>query len=140
MAEHIPLNSVQKAVFDILTNDATLVSLGVTVTEWMSESQPFPAVTFGQYEQNEGNTKGVPTTEAVMDIDCWSNIHGFKEVNQIMNAATQALTTSELSLAGGYQSTQGQLAQAQGFIELDPQGNVIRHGVVRIRWYVAYTG
>jgi hypothetical protein len=76
-----------------------------------------------------------------MEIDCWSNAGGFKEVNQIMDAVVQAMTdTTALVLTGGYQATNGFLVGAQGLVDIDPQGTLVRHGIVQIGWFLAYTG
>lgn len=139
--ERIPLNTLQTAVYGILSVDTTLQALGVTVCDWMTQSQPMPAVTIGTYNQEGENTKRYAVTFVTMEIDCYSNTGGFKEVNQIMDAVVQALTpASALSLADGYQATNGMLVSAQGFPDIDLEGNLFRHGVVQIGWHIAYTG
>ena len=140
MAEHIPLNNVQTYVYSTLTNDATLQALGVVVRDYAGLNLALPAVTIGQYTQETSGTKGVPVSDVTFDVECWSNASGMKELNQIMTAAAQALTASEPSLSGGYEATVGTVDLAQALVEVGQEGEEIRHGIVQIRWHVAYTG
>lgn len=137
--EHIPLNSLQTAVYTALSGDATLAALGASVRDWRVVDLDYPSVTLGPYTQESDRTKGYPVCVVTMEVDCWSKYEGFKEVNQIMEAVVAALTGSALTLTGGYETTNSQLVQALGLVEIDPQGNVTRHGVVQIRWFVIKT-
>ena len=138
---HIPLNALQTAVYTALSNDATLASLNVTIADWVSESHDWPLVGIGSYDIDRDTTKQIPIIAVTYEIECWSKGQGFKELNQIMDAVAQAMTANtELSLSGGYQVTDGNLAHAEAFPDVDPQGEIVRHGIIHVLWHVAYIG
>jgi hypothetical protein len=138
---HIPLNSLQTAVYTALSNDATLQSLSVTVADWVPETHDWPLVAIGAYDVERDTTKALPIIAATFEIECWSNGQGYKELNQIMDAVCQALTAdTALSLSGNYEVTDGNLSHAEAFPDVTPQGEVVRHGIVNVLWHVAYVG
>ena len=137
MSDHIPLNSVQTAVYSILAADVTLVALGVPVFDWVEENQGYPYVTLGEYTQENDESKDGSISEVVMELGCWSSSRNTKQVNEIMNAVAQALTTANLTLSGGYRSLRrGFMVSASAVIAEDPNGRIIRHGTVQVGWLV----
>lgn len=138
MAERIPLNSLQRAIYTVLAADATLAGLNATVTDWMLEEQAYPAVVVGEYVQDSQNTKTRAVCEVTMSIHCYSTVKGYKEVNQMMDAVVAALTTATpLELTSGFSSTNGRLVTAWADREINPKGDVVSHAIVQIGFGIA---
>ena len=96
-----------------------------------------PAVVIGAYSQDSNSVKGTAAADVTMTIECWSDTHGMKEVNQIMDAVVQVLTVSTpFVLTGGFSATNGRLVHAEAVVDVDPQGNTVRHGLVDILFHV----
>ena len=128
--ERILLNDLQKAVYTALSGN-----VGATVVDYAADTD-FPVVLIGPYTQTGLGSKDQSPSEAMMQIDVFSESSGFKELNTIMDAVIVALTTTELSLAGTSVAISTGLEVAETLIDPPIDGRVIRHGMMQFRWFL----
>lgn len=137
MAQRIPINSLMTAIYSALTSDVTLTALvpAARIVDYVDDNIDYPWVRIGPYEQQGNETKGTASAP-IVDIEARSESAGMKEVNQIIDAITEILTDSTLSLGDGFSTHTGLLIGAEGDAERDPGGRVIRWASVRFQWTV----
>lgn len=134
MAQRIPANALQSAIYTLLTGDATITSLGASVLDYVPSDQDYPYIVIGSFSLEGQQAKSVVSVVTI-EIECMSSVGGMDEVNQMMDAIVEALTTSAPTLSG-FSTHVGVLDSAEADVAIDPQGQIIRVGTVRIRWWV----
>ena len=97
-------DNLQRAIYDKLTNDATLMGLiqGVyaDVQQVLDSGSdiPFPYVTIGSDNLAPWDSKTFFGTEALCQIDVWSRSNNFLEAKAIGSALTNALHQQPLTI------------------------------------------
>lgn len=121
--------SLTVAVFDKLDGDATLGALVTGVFDHVPDEQDLPYVTLDGPEGKDWSAKDFDGMEHSMMIHSWSEIPGWKEVQDIMSRVHELLHDVALTLSG---FTLVNLRFESHQQLRDPDG-VTRHGVQRFR-------
>lgn len=137
----IPLNDVQTAIYGILTADAALAeALGAegSIVDHAGENPRYPYVAIGAYTIEGHETKrGV--WRPVAEITCASSARGMRELNSVMDAAAAALSGQALG-GTSFTAGRGSVVGAEADVDVDPTGELVRIGRVRIAWVVYMQG
>lgn len=97
-------DNLQKAIYNKLTGDATLMSLIDGVYADVEQSLdsgsdvPFPYVTIGSDNLLPWDSKTFLGTESLCQIDVWSRSNNFLEAKSIGSAITNALHQQPLTI------------------------------------------
>jgi hypothetical protein len=160
LVERIPFNAVQKAIYSRLLDvtdgvDVKLAANGsTTLIEGRVYDDPpeldegsgveYPYIEFGHFIGDEDGNKSRNVKRLTAVIDVYSTSTGQKEVNDILDAVLESLTTSPRSipLDSPFSLAQSRYDGAETFKDLDgrPGAQVlVRHGVMRIALVVNQT-
>lgn len=123
------LLSIQKAIFDRLTFDETLMSKVTGVFDDVPEGHAFPYVTIGDATSSPFRTMSRFGEEVTITLHIWSQYKGFKEANEILTELNRLLADQDL-VVDGYDV----MSSMYEFSETirDPDGKT-RHLPVRYR-------
>lgn len=96
--------SVQKAVFEKLTNDAPLSALltpsGGSVYDYVPSSAPFPYIVFSDLQSQPFETAEGGGRNITLALTAYSQKSGSKEIRHILSAIHACLHHQALSLEG----------------------------------------
>jgi hypothetical protein len=122
----LPISEVQGAIYTALT--AALAP--VPVLDLAGPDERFPYVTLGEFTATPDDPV---TSEQGVDMDMslhvWSRQPGMQEIQQIMQAAKDALHYKKFAVTG-FQWVETAWEMAQTMRDID---GVTRHGVMRFR-------
>jgi len=90
-----------------------------------------------------GPIRGLPWTDKSQDgqevyatLDFWSEHHGRAEAAKMMDDALQAITASDLTLAGGFLAAFSDLDTNEIIVDID---GVSRHGILILKFLIEET-
>lgn len=92
--------ALQKAVFQLLNADSTLMALVQGIHDHVPQSVVFPYISLGEAKSNDWSTKTTTGTEQRITIHVWSREGGRKEAATIMERIHTLLHESSLSVEG----------------------------------------
>jgi hypothetical protein len=123
--------SLQKAVFEALEADATLIGLtgGGRIHDDAPQNAAFPYITFGQSIVRDWSTGDDTGAEHVLTLHVWSRAAGRKEAQAIMRAIRLALDDEPLVIEDHRLIN---LRHELSETARDPDGETV-HGIVRFR-------
>jgi hypothetical protein len=138
----IPMNALQKGVFSILaTKQTTPVYDDVPEYQMDAEGNPlfdeqrncipirFPYITLGAFTDKQVGNKTADIHDISQQIHIWSEYEGKKEVNEIANDITAALTSWPIDLSReGFDV----MSQDIDFFEAFPEEKAGYHGVLTL--------
>ena len=136
-------NAINIAIFQRLSSYAPLTALLSTYSGQpavfdevpqevkLSESSSFPFVVMHDFQYDEYDTDTDTGFNGVITLHTWSNVLGFKEVNEVMQQVYNALHRYPLAPTGFGVSD---IFQEFSDTVRDPDG-VLRQGVQRFRIY-----
>lgn len=141
MAERIPLNSLQKAIYGRLVGYAAIATAtgktgAESVYDEVPESTTFPYIVIGETEGSDEANKSNPAKEVIVTLYAFSNDPGTKQLNDILDAIVEALTSSALTLTDNFGEGISRLESWSARKEQAPDGNVIRRGIVKHRFVI----
>lgn len=117
---------IQKAIYQALTNDVTLMAKITGVFDEVPENQDYPYITLGETTINPYNTFGRKGKDTTRTLHIWSDYEGNKEVLEIFSDI-------ERILDNGITLQNGTLVNIEfEFAETIKEEN-IRHMVIRYR-------
>ena len=126
--------AVQKAVFQVLSGDTVLPTLGfngvaVGLYDFVPQNTEPPYVQIGEMiSEIPGDYYNQPITNQIWQIHIWSKQPGMSEAKQIMDRVDALLHNVSLPLAGKEITCRRELAQ----VLRDPDGET-QHGILRYR-------
>lgn len=92
--------SLQQAIFNSITTDATLLGLlgGPRIYDDVPQSAAHPYLTLGQSISRDWSSVGDTGEEHILTLHVWSRAAGRKEAHQIMGAVRDCLHDRQLAL------------------------------------------
>lgn len=127
---------LQRAVYDKLTGDETLMGLVTGVFDGVPEQQPYPYITLGSITEvpDDAHDRQGLTAQVVLHI--WSKYRGYYEAARILTAM-DAVLDRQLLVVDGFTDVSIAQAQHQSLRDPDP---TIRHINVMYRvWLTVQT-
>ena len=123
------LAAIQKAVYERLSADSSLMGKVTGIFDFVPDNQEFPYVTIGEATTVPFATFSRFGEEATITLHIWSRYQGFKEIADIMDDLNRLLGHQDLQVIG-YDT----ITCFYDFSETlrEPDG-ITRHGVVRYR-------
>ncbi len=124
-----PMEELQRAIFDRLTTDPSVVSLitGVFDKPGMSEATPY--LTFGPVDWSEDDADGLTVREISAQLDVWSIAQdGKREAFQILDAVRRSLHLYAVDLG---ENALVEMRVMSGKVMNDPDG-ITLHGVLTV--------
>lgn len=91
----------QKAVYEKLTGDTTLMAMITGVFDHVPERSEFPYVTVGDIRANDNSVKAAQGYQLDLNINVYSRGKGRKEVLEIMSKIQEVLVGQSLTVVGG---------------------------------------
>jgi hypothetical protein len=139
--ERIPLNSLQKAIYARLVGFAAIATAtGKTGAESVYDDVPepttFPYIVIGETEGSDEGTKDGLSKEIVVSIYAFSSEPGYLQLNNILNAILEALTSSSLTLTDNFGEGISRMESWSSRKEPAPDGNVIHRGLLKHRFVI----
>lgn len=133
----LPEWELQQDIYGILNADATIkTTLSASVYNEVPEAPSFPYLVIGQSTDNPLYHKSGALPEVVETIHIYSTYRGDKQVKQLADAASQALTGGSYSLTG----FTVRMASFDNFITLPVEyfdaDRSVRHGVLYMRYLI----
>jgi hypothetical protein len=120
---------VQEMIYDRLSADLALQSLGAPVYDGVPQSTPYPYVTIGEDLHVEWDTDTSLGTDCSLSIHTWSRHRGRRETKQMQAAIYDSLHRAEL-VYSGYNVVLCDFVNSQSFLDSD---GLTRHGVQTFR-------
>lgn len=139
MAERLALDALQLGIYERLTD----VTDGIggefpggtaQVYDELPTAVTYPYVELGAYtgERVEGESRTVK--EHTVSLHFYSKAPGYREVNDLLNAAMASITKSTITLGDNFQMIDTIIDSFDAFKEFDEETEEIqRHGVLRIQ-------
>lgn len=120
---------LQKALYDALTGDSSLMALITGIYDHVEQETAFPYVTIGESSISAFDTKDTDGMEHILTINTWSRKRGRKEIKQIHAEIYRILQNENIPI-----SNQVIILMQFDFEEiyLDSDG-LTYHGVLRFR-------
>jgi hypothetical protein len=118
----IPMNALQKGIFFILSTKQT-----TSVYDDVPEDAILPYATLGAFTCKQTGNKTADIYDISQQIHIWSAYEGKKEVNDIANDITAALTSWPIDLSTDGFNT---MSQDVDFFEAFPEETAGYHGVI----------
>ena len=124
-----PFQPIQQAIYNILTNDSTLMTKVTGVFDFVPDNQDYPYVTIGEATSIPYETYDRYGEEVSVVLHVWSRYRGMKQVNEIMDDCKRLLARKSFAVTG-WQN----ISCFHDFSEVirEPDGET-RHGVIRFR-------
>jgi len=94
------------------------------------ENAAMPYIAMGEMEGRDWSDKFIPGQDVTSTIHVWSAYPGRKEAAQIIDEIISALTSSPLTLEGGFRAVVQALDLAEIIVDID---GITRHGVIRFK-------
>lgn len=91
---------IQQAIYNILTNDAILMSKVKGVYDEVPETQAFPYITIGEMTSGPFRTFSRFGEETTITLHIWSRYRGFKEAALILDDMNRLLADKEVAIPG----------------------------------------
>ena len=107
---------------------------GREVYDDLPQNASMPYIVAGEIEGREWSDKFQPGQEVTSSIHVWSNYPGRKEAGEIMDEILSALTSSPLTLEGGFRAIVSALELSEIIVDID---GVTRHGILRMRYLIS---
>ena len=123
------LYGLQKAIYDTITGDATIMALITGVYDSPTLNTPYPYITIGECTSVPWRNHSHPGEEITVTIHIWSNYEGFKEALDINKRLNQLLGDQDLTVTG-WNCVKSWFDFSDTI--RDPDG-VVRHVVARYR-------
>ncbi|WP_134705094.1 DUF3168 domain-containing protein [Ammoniphilus sp. YIM 78166] len=92
------LDDVQKALYEKLTGDVTLMGMISGVFDYVPDGQPFPYVTINDFIETPFNSFGKDGKNVLITVQIWSNNKGFKEAFRILSRLNGLLDDGTITL------------------------------------------
>jgi len=131
MAERLPFNSLQKAIYSRLTDAED--GIETSVYDQVPGTISPPYVELGEISVSLEIEK---ISEAMALLHVFSQEAGNKEANDIMENIIESLTSSALSLDESFSQAQCRIDSADIFKEYHADGLLNRHGTLRFRFLI----
>jgi len=106
---------------------------GREVYDDLPQNASMPYIVAGEIEGREWSDKFQPGQEVTSSIHVWSNYPGRKEAGEIMDEILSALTSSPLTLEGGFRAVVSTLELSEIIVDID---GVTRHGILKIKYLI----
>jgi hypothetical protein len=131
------MDALQLAIYSQLDGDAAVTP---DVKDYVAEGQTLPVIVIGEFSAAGGQSKSMGILDATTVIHIWTDDPGMKTLNEYMDAIASSLASVETLAAPWHVGKGGPtLELAEALVEQDPEGNVLRHGIMRFRWLVSYS-
>lgn len=122
--KRIPLNSISKAVYQLLTNHQT-----VPVYDDVPQEAATPYITMGTFTCKANEIKNNDLVDATLNMEIWSQYQGKKEVNSIADDIITLLSAATFDLSeDGFAC----LGTEVDFFESYPEEDFGYHGILTI--------
>jgi hypothetical protein len=125
------------AVYARLTTDALTSSY--STYNYVPTSATFPYIMIGGMiggKSADFTSRDIKGEDLVIHAHIWSAYQGDKECGDMMNNVIQAITATDLSITG-YTTLKGIADFEQIMIDETVPGQLLRHGVIRLRFQIA---
>lgn len=130
------LKEIQTAVYQTLSNDATLKGMVTGIFDFVPENQAYPYVTIGDATEVPFRTFGRNGSNTTLVLHIWSRYKGFSEGLDIL-AQLNSLLDAQPIAVDGYDTVY--LLYDSGEPMKDPDG-ITRHIPARYRMVVQESG
>lgn len=97
------------------------------------ENEDFPYVTMGAVTAGDWSDKFENGQEVLATIHVWSQYHGRKEADEMVDAIEQALTSSTLDLAPNFRIGLDVFDSYNLIIDMD---GITRHGILKWKYLI----
>jgi hypothetical protein len=124
---------LQKAIYQTLSGDATLMGLVTGVYDRPPQGSAFPYITLGESEGRDWSTKTTSGMEQIVSQHVWSREGGRKQASLIMERIHTLLHDAGLSVEG---QTLISLRFSASSLNLENDGWTY-HGILRFRAFMA---
>jgi hypothetical protein len=123
------LVETQRAIYQALTADPTLMGMITGVHDHVDQGSAYPYVVIGEDSANEWDTDTEQGAESLLTIHSWSREKGRMQTKEIQEAIYEILHRKELTINNAvFYSLFWEFSDS--FV--DPDGET-RHGVMRFR-------
>ena len=90
----IPIEDLQRAVYERLSQDAALQAAGGAVYDEVPEDAAAPYVQLAEQRHRSFNAKGASGWEATFEVNVWSTYRGTREVAAVANLVAAAMNAN----------------------------------------------
>jgi len=126
----VALFAVQQSLYQMCTNDATLLALATGVFDATPENQPFPYIVIGEGTEVPWNTFGRRGRQTTVTNHVWSQATTNGEASAIIARMNVLLHRKVLGAMAGYENVLCLYDMSQVFPDAD---GLSIHGIVRYR-------
>ena len=123
--------TLQTAVYNALSADATLVSAVTGIYDFVPEGTAFPYVKVGDQTMVDGGTKNKKGNDFTLMIHTFSRYRGSKEIKEIMSLVYDVLHESSLSVSGAFNNMRFEFSDI-----IKENDGLTTHGMQRFRVFV----
>jgi hypothetical protein len=127
------LNPLEKAIYERLIGDASLMGVITAVYDDTPMDATFPYALIGHVTSIPYDSKTFDGEEVTATMHAWSDKEGFKQVNSILDYMLQALTDATLSIPGFYVA----FSRLESMQTFDEAGGDLKHGVLILRYKIS---
>jgi len=124
IVRRIPLNALQKKIYELLTTGQT-----TPVYDDVPPDASFPYITLGAFTCKQNGAKSLDMSDVSLQIDIWSEYCGKAEVNGIMDDIATLLSACPIDLSDDNFKV---ISQDIDFAEAFPEDNFGYHGVLTL--------
>jgi len=138
MAERIPIEALQQAIYTRLSTDLGALSPAIPVYSFMApQDASYPYAVLSQFSFTPDNTKGSAVQDSVVTVEIYSDSKSATQLNAAINATIASFTSAALSLADNFADIfgVGDQEQVDAFATFDGIRTVLQ-GIVKYRWSV----
>lgn len=125
------MGPVQRALYGVLTGDATLMGLITGVWDYVAEKDAFPYIVLGEATEIPDNAHGVFGRQTTVTLHVWTRHRGHSEGLAIGDRVTALLDHQPLTVEGQHHVVT-RFEFSQTLTDPEPPGD-IRHLVLRYR-------
>lgn len=125
------MGPVQRALYGVLTGDATLMALITGVYDFVPEPAPFPYIAIGDATEIPDNRHGGFGRQTTVTLHVWTRNRGHSEGLAIGDRVTALLDHQPLTVVGQHHVVT-RFEFSQTLTDPEPPGD-IRHLVLRYR-------
>ncbi len=123
--------TLQTAVYNALSADATLVSAVTGIYDFVPEGTAFPYVKVGDQTMVDGGTKNKKGNDFTLMVHAFSRYRGSKEIKEIMSLVYDVLHESSLSVSGAFNNMRFEFSDI-----IKENDGLTTHGMQRFRVFV----
>ena len=136
-AEVLALNELQKAIYQRLTANAALQAAAAQISDYPDDELTFPAVVIGDVRDDGRPTKSGSVSQVRVGIEIHSRGRGYLELNTLVSAVVNELSSAGFVLENNFQATPGRRDQLETFPEEFPEGITVRTATLEMIFYLS---